>query len=60
MGLEISRRLLRDEGGELYVHPDDPRWPGWTVSIFLVAAREQPGCGTDCGVAAAAEAHAVR
>ena len=42
VGLEISRRLLRDEGGELQVHPSDPRWPGWTVSIFLVAAREQP------------------
>jgi len=38
LGLEISRRLLRDEGGELQVHPGDPRWPGWTVSIFLVAA----------------------
>jgi two-component system OmpR family sensor kinase len=40
VGLEISRRLLRDEDGELYVHPGDPRWPGWTVSILLNAARE--------------------
>jgi len=40
MGLEISRRLLGDEGGELRVQPIDPRWPGWTVSISLVAAPE--------------------
>jgi two-component system OmpR family sensor kinase len=40
LGLAISRRLLRDEGGELRVHPVDPRWPGWTVSISLVAAGE--------------------
>jgi len=40
VGLEISRRLLGAEGAELQVHPVDPRWPGWTVSIFLVAARD--------------------
>jgi two-component system OmpR family sensor kinase len=40
MGLEISRRLLGDEGGELRVHPVDPRWPGWTVTVSLVAATE--------------------
>jgi two-component system, OmpR family, sensor kinase len=60
VGLEISRRLLRDEGGELYVHPADPRWPGWTVSIVLVAAREQPDAVPTAAWRAAAEAHAVR
>ena len=60
VGLEISRRLLRDEGGELYVHPDDPRWPGWTVSIILVAAREQPGAVPTAAWRPAAEAHAIR
>jgi two-component system OmpR family sensor kinase len=42
MGLEISRRLLVDEGGELRVHPIDPKWPGWTVSVSLVAAAREP------------------
>ena len=60
MGLDISRRLLRDEGGELYVHPDDPRWPGWTVSIILVAAREQPGVVPTAAWRATAEAHAIQ
>jgi len=60
VGLEISRRLLRDEGGELYVHPGDPRWPGWAVSIILVAAREQPGAVPTAAWRAAAEAHAIR
>jgi two-component system OmpR family sensor kinase len=40
--LAISRRLLRDEGGDVRVHAADPRWPGWTVSIGLVAAPEEP------------------
>ena len=60
VGLEISRRLLRDEGGELQVHPGDPRWPGWTVSIFLVAARGQPDAVPIAAWHAAAEAHAIR
>lgn len=59
MGLDISRRLLHDEGGELYVHPVDPRWPGWPVSIILVAAREQPDA-EPTAVWRAAEVHAIR
>lgn len=42
IGLRISRRLLRAEGGELRVHPVDPMRPGWTVSIELVAGPAEP------------------
>lgn len=42
IGLRISRRLLRGEGGELRVHPRDRRWPGYTVSIELVAGPSEP------------------
>jgi two-component system OmpR family sensor kinase len=60
VGLEICRRLLRDEGGELQVLPGDPRWPGWTVSIFLVAVREPQRDAVPTAVRRAAiETHAA-
>jgi two-component system OmpR family sensor kinase len=37
IGLRLSTRLLRGEGGELLVHPGDLRWPGCTISITVVA-----------------------
>jgi two-component system OmpR family sensor kinase len=37
IGLELSRRLLRDQGGDLTVQPGDGRWPGFTVTVELVA-----------------------
>jgi two-component system OmpR family sensor kinase len=61
VGLEISRRLLRDEGGELQVYPADPRWPGWTVLIVLVAAMEQQRDAVPTAARrAAVDAHAAR
>jgi two-component system OmpR family sensor kinase len=61
MGLEISQSLLVEEGGELRVHPVDPRWPGWTVSISLVAAREpQPPALVPAPVPAVDNAHPAR
>lgn len=42
IGLQVSRRLLREEGGDLRVHRPDPRRPGFTVSIQLVAGPPQP------------------
>jgi len=61
LGLAISRRLLRDEGGELRVHPMDPRWPGWTVSISVVAAGEpQPPAPAPAVSPTAVDAHPTR
>jgi two-component system OmpR family sensor kinase len=42
IGLRLSSRLLRGEGGELLVHPSDPRCPGCTVSITVVAGSSPP------------------
>ena len=35
IGLPLSRRLLQAQGGDLVVHPFDPRRPGFTTSIML-------------------------
>lgn len=37
IGISLSRQLLNVEGGDLRVHSFDPRSPGCTVSIELVA-----------------------
>jgi len=60
MGLEISRRLLEDEGGELRVHPIDLRWPGWTVSLSLVAAGEPQPPALVSAPVPAVDAHPAR
>lgn len=37
IGITLSQRLLRADGGDLRLHPVDPRWSGCTVSIELAA-----------------------
>jgi two-component system OmpR family sensor kinase len=42
IGLRLSSRILRGEGGELFVHPGDPTRPGCTISITVVAGSPAP------------------
>jgi two-component system OmpR family sensor kinase len=42
IGLQISRRLVEAQGGALRVHEPDPRWPGFVVTVELVAGPAPP------------------
>ncbi len=54
IGLDLSRRLLQQEGGDLHVLPPDPRRPGFTVIVHLKAA--PAAAGLDAVITTAARA----
>jgi two-component system, OmpR family, sensor kinase len=43
IGMQVSRELLRAEGGDLFVRQPDTRWPGYRVSVAVPLATMESG-----------------